>query len=93
MAREVGSKSTLQKSPSHDSLPYVSAELLRSYLRRQPKINRISLNGCPQYTEIFSKRRKIYSVCVEDLRIVMNANPFDLIGIKESHKLEKYTIL
>ena len=31
------------------------------------KINRISLNRCPPYTEIFSKRRKIYSVCVESL--------------------------
>ena len=33
------------------------------------KINRLSLNRCPPYTEIFSKRRKIYSVCVESLRI------------------------
>ena len=33
------------------------------------KINRYSLNRCPPYTEIFSKRRKIYSVCVESLRI------------------------
>ena len=31
------------------------------------KINSISLNCCPPYTEIFSKRRKIYSVCVEGL--------------------------
>ena len=31
------------------------------------KINRLSLNRCPPYTEIFSKRRKIYSVCVESL--------------------------
>ena len=31
------------------------------------KINRLSLNRCPPYTEIFSKRRKIYAVCVESL--------------------------
>ena len=34
---------------------------------RQPEINSTSLNWCPPYTEIFSKRRKIYSVCVEGL--------------------------
>ena len=33
------------------------------------KINRSSLNRCPPYTEIFSKRRKIYSFCVESLRM------------------------
>ena len=31
------------------------------------KINMLSLNRCPPDTEIFSKRRKIYSVCVESL--------------------------
>ena len=31
------------------------------------KINRLSLNRCPPYTEIFSKRRGIYAVCVESL--------------------------
>ena len=31
------------------------------------KINRLSLNRCSPYTEIFSKRRKIYAVCVESL--------------------------
>ena len=30
-----------------------------------PKINRKCLMECHPYTEIFSKRRKIYSVCVE----------------------------
>ena len=34
------------------------------------KINWSSLNSCPPYTEIFSKRRKIYTVCVEGLSIV-----------------------
>ena len=29
--------------------------------------NRLSLNWCSPYTEIFSKRRKIYTVCVESL--------------------------
>ena len=33
------------------------------------KINRYILNRCPPCTEIFSKRRKIYSVCVENLSI------------------------
>ena len=32
-----------------------------------PQINFTILNECPPYTEIFSKRRKIYSVCVEGL--------------------------
>ena len=35
------------------------------------KINRVSLNRCPPYTEIFSKRRKIYSVCVESLSMLL----------------------
>ena len=30
--------------------------------------NWIILIECPPYTEIFSKRRKIYSLCVEDMR-------------------------
>jgi len=34
----------------------------------------MKLNRCPPYTEIFSKRRKIYSDCVESLRIVKNKN-------------------
>ena len=34
------------------------------------QINWANLNGCPPYTEIFSKRRKIYSFCVEDMRIL-----------------------
>ena len=34
------------------------------------KINRLSLNRCPPYTEIFSKRRKIYAVCVESLSML-----------------------
>ena len=29
-------------------------------------------NGCPPYTEIFSKRRKIYSVCVESLSMSLH---------------------
>ena len=33
--------------------------------------NWVSLNRCPPYTEIFSKRRKIYSVCVESLSITV----------------------
>ena len=33
----------------------------------QPEINWANLNLCPPYTEIFSKRRKICSVCVEGL--------------------------
>ena len=36
------------------------------------KINRLSLNRCPPYTEIFSKRRKIYSVCVESLSMPLH---------------------
>ena len=36
---------------------------------KQPEINRLSLNWCSPYTEIFSKRRKICSVCVESLSI------------------------
>ena len=44
---------------------------LSNYLGKLPegssKINRLSLNRCPPYTEIFSKRRKIYAVCVESL--------------------------
>jgi hypothetical protein len=34
------------------------------------KINRFSLNRCPPDTEIFSKRRKIYSACVEGLSMI-----------------------
>ena len=34
------------------------------------KINLFTLNCCPPYTEIFSKRRKIYSVCVEGLSMI-----------------------
>ena len=34
------------------------------------KINSFSLNWCPPDTEIFSKRRKIYSVCVEGLSMI-----------------------
>ena len=36
------------------------------------KINSLSLNRCPPYTEIFSKRRKIYSVCVESLSMTLS---------------------
>ena len=50
--------------------------MLLKIIRKLPngslKINIISLNCCPPYTEIFSKRRKIYSVCVESLS--MNTN-------------------
>ena len=34
--------------------------------------NKLSLNECPPYTEIFSKRRKIYSVCVESLSLTID---------------------
>ena len=37
------------------------------------KINRLSLNRCMGgYTEIFSKRRKIYAVCVESLSMPLD---------------------
>ena len=44
------------------------------------KINRLSLNRCPPYTEIFSKRRKIYSVCVESLSMSLH--------LKQKHHVE-----
>ena len=34
---------------------------------QRPQKNRVSLNWCLSHTEIFSKRRKIYSVWVKDL--------------------------
>ena len=43
------------------------------------KINMSSLNRCPPYTEIFSKRRKIYTLCVESLsRQTGNSRSFSL---------------
>ena len=49
---------------------------LKLILRKLPKgsfkINKVSLNRCPPYTEIFSKRRKICSVCVESLSMTVN---------------------
>ena len=44
------------------------------------KINRLSLNRCPPYTEIFSKRRKIYAVCVESLSMSLH--------LKQKHYVE-----
>ena len=38
----------------------------------QPKINTSLLIKCPPDTEIFSKRRKIYSICVESMRCRKN---------------------
>ena len=53
----------------HQNHIFVFLFALSNYLGKLPggssKINRLSLNRCPPYTEIFSKRRKIYSVCVE----------------------------
>ena len=40
------------------------------------KINRVILNSCPPYTEIFSKRRKICSVCVESLSMSVHHHTF-----------------
>ena len=35
----------------------------------QPERNSETLIGCPPDTEIFSKRRKIYTFCVEDMSL------------------------
>ena len=55
--------------------------MLLKIIRKLPngslKINTISLNRCSPYTEIFSKRRKIYSVCVESLSM----NTYTLISV------------
>ena len=60
---------TLTRSALHQwILGVFHAEKLMGKLPRgSSKINRLSLNRCPPYTEIFSKRRKIYAVCVESL--------------------------
>ena len=45
-----------------------SASLLCNWLSSKEvslQINLVHLIGCPPDTEIFSKRRKIYSICVE----------------------------
>ena len=46
----------------------VDDSLLHNWLSSEEvslQINLIHLIGCPPDTEIFSKRRKIYSICVE----------------------------
>ena len=44
------------------------------------KINMFSLNRCPPDTEIFSKRRKIYSVCVESLSMNVRSAQLAKLG-------------
>ena len=46
---------------------YRYIHLYRKLPEGSSKRNRLNLNDHPPYTEIFSKRRKIYSVCVEGL--------------------------
>ena len=41
----------------------------------QPERNSETLIGCPPDTEIFSKRRKIYTFCVEDMSLKLKGNP------------------
>ena len=49
------------------------------------KINMVSLNWCPPDTEIFSKRRKIYSVCVESLSMKWLGSRHRLMSIRYPH--------
>ena len=52
------------------------------------KINRVSLNRCPPYTEIFSKRRKICSVCVESLSMTVTCSNSCLTSSRNKPTLE-----
>ncbi len=66
---------TLLAAGSLLSIPNPHTSTTMSNFRKPPsggcKINWLSLNSCSPYTEIFSKRRKIYAVCVESLRMAV----------------------
>ena len=51
----------------------------------QPERNSETLIGCPPDTEIFSKRRKIYTFCVEDMSLYLSNHPSSLLKL-DAHK-------
>ena len=67
---------------------YIYKDILRKLLMGSFRINRVSLNRCPPYTEIFSKRRKICSVCVESLSMTVNCSNFCLSTYSNKPNLE-----
>ena len=59
----------------------------------QPERNSETLIGCPPDTEIFSKRRKIYTFCVEDMSLYLNGNPSCPLKLDDHDDLFAYLII
>ena len=83
----------LQGSHHIDILRALRAKRLEIYLNFacilaavwQPERNSETLIGCPPDTEIFSKRRKIYTFCVEDMSLELSDHSSSLLKL-EAHK-------